>query len=119
MNKQPEALTPEETRRRRDARVERTALGTIPDLWDKLVDLYGRPSPGVRALNPGLDVKDFPRLATLKWPGSGGRWINLGPPAAAGDGVIALVEWLSAGAPRDKCVDFLEQALNELEVSAA
>jgi hypothetical protein len=82
--KQPEkTLTPEELRARREARVERQALGSMPELWDRLVDLYGRPMPFVRALSPERAVGDFPRLAQLRWFGDGTQlsYVSVGGPA--------------------------------------
>jgi hypothetical protein len=116
--KQPEkTLSPEELRARREARVERTALGSMPALWDQLIDQYGRPMAAVRALSPERDIREFPRLSQLRWFGGGGKWINVGS-GAEGDGVTALVMWLS-GAPRERCVEFLERALAELDANAA
>lgn len=105
------------TSARHEARIDRLALSEMPTLWERLVDTYGRPMSVVRDLSPERDIRDFPRLSQLKWVG-GGRWADLGS-GAQGDGVIALVVWLSAGAPRERCVEFLEQALAELDANAA
>jgi len=102
---------------RRAARVDWLALGSLPTLWDLLVDLRGRPMPGVRALSPGRAVENFPRLSQLRWIGSGGRWVDLGS-GANGDGVVSLVEWLS-GAPHERCVAFLEETIAELDAQSA
>jgi hypothetical protein len=118
VNKQPEkTLTPEDLRARHEARVDRLALASMPALWTRIVDLKGRPMVAVRGLSPERAIADFPRVVQLRWLHANGRWADIGS-GANGDGVIALVEWLSC-APREKCVALLEELLAELGERAA
>ena len=98
---------------RREAAVDRLALASWPALQPLIFDWKGKPTAFIRALSPEHDIASFPRIQMLRWLYANGRWADIGT-GSSGDGVIALVEFLSAGAPREKCVAFLEATLTEL-----
>lgn len=112
LEKEPLAST------RHEARVDRLALASMPTLWPRIVDFKGRPTALVRALSPERDIASFPRIKIFRWLQVNGRWADI-ETGASGDGVIALIEFLSAGASKARCVEFLEQTLAELDASAA
>jgi hypothetical protein len=106
------------TSARREAAIYRLALASWPRLWLLIADLKGNPMAAVREISPERGIADFPRASSLKWLIVNGRWADLGS-GASGDTVIDLVVWLAGGCERSKAVNFLEQALAELDANAA
>jgi hypothetical protein len=92
------------------AALDRRALANYSVIHDKLVDLYGKPILGVRALNYDADFR--PRLNEFKWISEGGAWANLGD-GTQGVGVIAMVKWLGA-CSEAAAVEYLSRILDDL-----
>ena len=100
-------------------RLNRKAAKVWSTLVYHLTDLHGRPMYDVQALHPDFKhgerhPRDVPRLVLLKGPSvlDEGSWFTLGPPAARGNDVISLVEFLSGGAPRSVCASYLQSLVD-------
>jgi hypothetical protein len=101
-------------------------------LYHYLVGMHGRPGGEIRALNPANAPLDpnrarphgLPQLKEFRGPspydtdGSVGSWVDVGT-GAPGKDVISLIEYLSGGADRRICADYLGRLVDRLVEVAA
>jgi hypothetical protein len=116
-----------------DARdLSRRAVANWSIVYRELVDWRGWAHNHVRALGPNFKPYEpgrqrpdgWPRLAGLKGPvafdakGNTGSWFCVGHEAAGahGDDVVDLVVYLSGGASRRVCAEFLSDLLDRVVV---
>jgi hypothetical protein len=107
--------------------INRKAVASWSTVYHMLVDLRGFPNGDIRRLNPAdapLDPnkgrqQDGPRLLTLSGPspygidGGPGAWVCRGN-GASGPDVISMIEYLSGGADRRICADYLKSLTDRL-----
>jgi hypothetical protein len=94
------------------AALDRRALANYSQIYDSLVDMYGRPVWAVRALNDARDAR-YERLSEFRFADENGRWHNHGT-GAGGAGITDLIVWLAGGCPRAAAVEYLEKIVGEL-----
>jgi len=109
--------------------INRRALKHWAVLYHHLVDFKGHPLDDVARLNRNYKQREpgsprphnAPRLVLLRGPNpyDGGSWLCLGPPAARGDDVIAMIEYLGE-CDRRTAGNFIKDLTDRLvEIAAA
>ncbi len=91
--------------------INRRAAANMSLLWEHINSLTGVPSYAVKALNPAAAA--YPSVSEFRWTGERGAWLNFST-GAAGQNVVDLIVWLSAGCSREAASDFLENLMNKV-----
>ena len=109
--------------------INRRAVALWPSLHDHIVGLNGRPLGDVLRLNPAYVAQDpgrarppgSPQLKEFRGPssyerdGGPGAWRDLGT-GKSGQDLVSLIEYLSDGADRRVCADFLSRLCDRMVV---
>lgn len=94
--------------------INRKAVQFWPQVYSLIVDMHGRPLPEISRLgDPGFDPSRprkagevRPQLNIFKGIGPMGQWRNIGA-GAQGENIVDLIVYLSGGADRRVCAEWL------------
>ena len=94
--------------------INRKAVRFFPQIHSLIVDMHGRPKAEISRLrDPDFDPRRprkpgevRPALNMFKGPGWDGSWTNIGD-GARGETLVDLVAYLSGGADRRVCAEWL------------